>query len=308
VKLGLFENPRFQPPAPEAPSLAVGTLPRERVQLPCGEVSYLRHGSGPPLLLVHGVPTSARLWEPLLGDLGERYDCIVPDLLGLGRSRAAPTADVASPGQAAMLAELLDALGVDETLAVFHDQGGAHGMRFLERHGERVRAVAFCDVVCYDNWLVPAIAALVQLCRFPALLHGLTRTGVIDALFLRAWPFPQTVVRAPLPAALVDDWFAALRAGGPDLLAWCDYIRAQSPRHTLETVPTLRSWGKPALVVWAGHDRYLSPSWGVRLAQEIPGAPDQPVLLPFAGHFFHADVPRTAARVLLDFFDALPQP
>ena len=59
--------------------MAVGTLPRRTAQLACGNVTYLRHGEGPPLLLVHGIPTSARLWEPLLGDLGEHFDCIVPN-------------------------------------------------------------------------------------------------------------------------------------------------------------------------------------------------------------------------------------
>jgi pimeloyl-ACP methyl ester carboxylesterase len=97
---------------------------------------------------VHGIPPSGRLWEPLPGDLGERYDCIVPDLLGLGHSGPRPGADLASPARATMLAELLDALGVEDVLAVFHDQGGAHGMQLLRAHGEPVRGVAFADIVC----------------------------------------------------------------------------------------------------------------------------------------------------------------
>lgn len=299
--MGLFENPRWRRPAPEPPSMPIGTLPRQTVSLPCGEVSYLRHGSGPPLLLVHGIPTSARLWEPLLGDLGERYDCIAVDLLGLGESRPAPGVDVSSPGQATMLSQLLDALGVDETLLVLHDQGGAHGMRLLAQDGDRIRAVAFCDVVCYDNWIVPAIAVLMAAARFPRLLDRLGPTRLLEVPFTKLWPFPQTFVRGQMPPELADDWFAQLRAGGEDLNAWCRYVRAQSPRFTIEAVPTLRAWTKPALVVWAGHDRFLMPSWGARLAADIPGAPDQPVLLPFAGHFFHADVPRTAARVLDEF-------
>jgi pimeloyl-ACP methyl ester carboxylesterase len=300
--MGLFENPHWSRPAPEEPSMPLGALPRRRVALSCGEVSYLRHGSGPPLLLVHGVPTSARLWEGLLGDLGERFDCIAPDLLGLGESRPRPGADLSSPGQADMLVRLLDALGIERALLALHDQGGAHGMQLMARAGERIRAVAFSNVVCYDNWLVPAIAVLMAAARFPRPLGALGRTGLLEAPFTRIWPFKQTVVRGPLPAALADDWFAALRAGGPDLAAWCDYLRAQSPRYTEQAVPTLRGWAKPALVMWAAHDIFLLPSWGARLAADLPTAPDQPVLLPFAGHFYHADVPRTAARVLGDFF------
>lgn len=304
--MGLFENPRWVRPAPEQPSMAIGTLPRQRVSLPCGEVTYLRHGSGPPLLLVHGVPTSARLWEPLLGDLGRDYDCIVPDLLGLGQSRPNAGVDLSSPGQADMLVQLLDALGVDQTLLVLHDQGGAHGMQMMERAGERIRAVAFSDVVCYDNWIVPAIAVLMAFAKMPRPLGVLGRTRLAEIPFTKVWPFKQTFVRGPVPPALADDWFAQLRAGGPDLDAWCRYIVAQSPRYTIDAVPTLNAWTKPAFVMWAGHDIFLLPSWGARLAADLPTAPNDPVLLPFAGHYYHADVPRTAARVLGDFLMTVP--
>lgn len=301
----LFENPSFQRPPPEPPSLPVGSLPRRRAALDCGEVSYLRHGSGPPLLLVHGIPTSARLWEPLLGDLGEHFDCIAPDLLGLGQSRARAGVDVSSPGQAAMLAQLLDHLGVEETLLALHDQGGAHGLRFLDRFGDRVRAVVLADVVCYDNWEVPAVRLVSTACRWPAALHALTRAGLVVGPMRRVWPFPHTTFRGPVPDRMLEDWMAPLRVGGPDLEAFAGYVRAQSPQHTADTERIARDFPRPALVVWAAHDYFLMPSWGARLARDFPGAPNDPVLLPFAGHFFQADVPRTAARVLVDYFTAV---
>lgn len=93
---------------------------------------------------------------------------------------------------------------------------------------------------------------------------------------------------------MVDDWFAAIRAGGAPLESFCRYVRSQSARYIEGAVPALRGWAKPTLVVCASHDRFLSPSWGVRLCEDIPGAPEQPVMLPFAGHFSQADVPRTA--------------
>lgn len=286
--------------------MAVGTLERQQAALDCGDVAYLRHGSGPPLLLVHGIPTSARLWEPLLGDLGRHFDCIAPDLLGLGRSRARPGFDVGSPGQAEMLAQLLDHLGLDDVCLALHDQGGAHGLRFLEGHGQRVRALALANIVCYDNWEVPAIRLTRLLCQRPQALAALGRSGLATAAFLRVWPIPQTVYRGPLPAALGDDWLGALRTGGADLDAFAAYVVAQSPRHTTETVPVLQSWSKPAFVLWGAHDLFLVPSWAVRLCADIPGAPDQPVLVPFSGHFLQVDAPRTAAALLSDFFTGAP--
>lgn len=299
-----FRSDALGAPRPEPPSMPVGTLHRRFAELPSGRVAYLRHGVGAPLLLVHGIPTSCRLWEPLLGALGERYDCIAPDLLGLGHSEPAPGADVSSPGQAAMLVELLDHLGVGESLLVLHDQGGAHGMQLLKRSGDRIRAVALCDVVCYDNWPVPVVSLLMRLARRRRPIRQLARFGLVQWSMERVFPLPQTVVRAPLPARLVADWYRPLDAGGPALESWQRYVASQSNHWTLDAVPTLRAWTKPALVVWAAEDRFLPPSWGVRLARDIPGAAGGPRLLPFAGHFWQAEVPAHGARVLREFLDA----
>lgn len=289
---------------PEQPSIPVGTLDRQYVDLACGRVAYLRHGAGRPLLLVHGIPTSCRLWEPLLGILGEHYDCIVPDLLGLGRSAPHHDADLSSPGQAAMLAQLLDAFGIDETYAVFHDQGGSHGQQFLKHHGGRVKAVVFTDVVCYDNWLVPMVAVMVWLAGH-RLIPVLGRLGFLR-MVLNLHTLPLTIVRGKFPAALGDDWLLALRQGGQLQRDWIRYVTAQSPRWTMDAVPTLQAWTKPTRVIWAAHDRFLPPSWGARLAHDIPGSPDDVVLLPFAGHFWQAEVPQTGARAIMEFFDQLP--
>lgn len=283
--------------------MAIGTLQRRHIDLDCGRVAYLRHGAGPPLLLVHGIPTSCRLWEPLLGTLSEHYDCIVPDLLGLGRSVPNADADLSSPGQARMLAQLLDAFGIEETYAVFHDQGGSHGQQLLKRHGERIKAVVFTDVVCYDNWLVPMVAVMVFLAR-RGLIPLLGRLGLLQVV-LKLHTLPLTIARGRFPVALSEDWFLALRKGGQLQHDWIRYVTAQSPHWTLDAVPTLQAWTKPTRVIWAAQDRFLPPSWGVRLAHDIPGSPDDVVLLPFAGHFWQAEVPQSGARAIVEFFDSL---
>ncbi len=294
----------FRAMAPEPASMPIGALPRRYLDVDCGRVAYLRHGAGPPLLLVHGIPTSCRLWEPLLGMLGEHYDCIVPDLLGLGRSVPKPDNDLSSPGQATMLAQLLDALDIDLTYAVFHDQGGAHGQQFLKHHGARIKAVIFADVVCYDNWLVPVVAITAWLAEH-GLIPALGRLGLLQ-LILKLHTLRLTVVRGHFPRAWTEDWFLALRHGGQLQRDWIRYVTTQSPRWTLDAIPTLQSWTKPTRVIWAAQDRFLPPSWGVRLAQDIPGSPDEVQLLPFAGHFWQAEVPQTGARAIHEFFDELP--
>lgn len=288
---------------PETPTLALGSLTRNYAELDCGSVAYLRHGpaGAPPLLLVHGVPTSARLWEPLLGTLGQHYDCIVPDLLGLGRSMPRADTPLASPGQADMLAALLDTLGIERAHGVFHDQGGAHGGQMIKRHPDYLDAVLFTNCVCYDNWPVPIIDAMM---RLGPLIKPLAKTHLVQtATAVIGWP--QTTLRTPIPKALRTDWDHALNTGGAALDHWIAYLTAQTPDWTHDAVPALRAWDKPAHVLWAAHDRFLPPSWAVPLARDLIGPEARPELLPFAGHFWQTEVPASGADAIHRFFDRM---
>lgn len=287
--------------AAEPATLAPGTLQRQTIDLDCGRVAYLRHGPdkkhAPPLLLVHGIPTSARLWEPLLGILGQHYDCIVPDLLGLGRSVPSPGGPLNGPAQADMLAALLDALDITECFAAFHDQGGMHGAQMLKNHGQRLRAVVFTNCVCYDNWPVPVVDAITYLGNA---IKPLARIRLAQLSLRVLWPL--TVFRRNIPRAIYKDWEYALDTGGQALDDWIRYATSQSNYWTLDAVPALQAWDKPTMVLWAAQDRFLPVSWGARLAADIPGAESNPTLLPFAGHFWQTEVPESGANALHAFF------
>ena len=59
--------------------------------------AYVKAGSGPALLLIHGIGDSSDTWRPVVEQLAEHYTVIAPDLLGHGRSEK-PRADYTSPG------------------------------------------------------------------------------------------------------------------------------------------------------------------------------------------------------------------
>jgi pimeloyl-ACP methyl ester carboxylesterase len=166
-----------------------------------------------------------------------------------------------------------------------------------------VEAVVFTDCVCFDNWPVPIIGMLMAMTRVPAVFPVVSR-ALRRSLGVRG--FPQTVKRLPtVPAPYVDDWLHAL---GPDaepgaMEGFRRYVGAQSSRWTIEAVPVLESWSKPAAVVWATDDQYIPPRWGARLAATLPTADPRPIPVPDAGHFFQVEAPRTAARAILDALD-----
>ena len=62
--------------------------------MPGVAIAYERTGSGPPLVLVHGITESRRTWDPLIPSLAERFDVVAVDLRGHGESAKVPPFDV----------------------------------------------------------------------------------------------------------------------------------------------------------------------------------------------------------------------
>src|SRR5215470_13685184 len=85
--------------------------------------AYRMAGSGPALLLLHGIGDSSESWAPLIPALARRHRVIAPDLLGHGASDK-PRADYAVPSYANGMRDLLDVLGVDRVTVVGHSLGG----------------------------------------------------------------------------------------------------------------------------------------------------------------------------------------
>src|SRR6478752_4844773 len=99
--------------------------------------AYVRAGSGPVVLLLHGLGCDHTTWDPVIESLSRRYTVIAPDLLGHGRSDK-PRADYSVGGYANGMRDLLTVLGIDKVAAVF-DRFKGPAARHAIRHV--VRAV-----------------------------------------------------------------------------------------------------------------------------------------------------------------------
>jgi 3-oxoadipate enol-lactonase len=89
-----------------------------------GQLYFTEAGSGPPLLLVHGLMVSGEMFAPVLDRFAAFHHVIVPDLRGHGRSRALPSPYTARQ-LAADLAGLLQQLGIESAAVLGYSQGGA---------------------------------------------------------------------------------------------------------------------------------------------------------------------------------------
>lgn len=106
-------------------------------------------GTGPPVVFLHGNPTSSVLWSEVTPLLSDRFRCVAPDLIGMGASDKLPGTGEGRYGLRAhrrFLDALLTALGLDRGLVlVGHDWGGVLAVDHARRHPGRVRGLAHLE-------------------------------------------------------------------------------------------------------------------------------------------------------------------
>jgi pimeloyl-ACP methyl ester carboxylesterase len=86
------------------------------------EIAYEVTGSGPPLVLVHGITQCRQMWDPLVADLATDHTVVAVDMRGHGESSLAPTYD--PQAMADDVAAVLAAEGLEDPLLIGHSMGG----------------------------------------------------------------------------------------------------------------------------------------------------------------------------------------
>src|SRR5688500_16351469 len=143
-------------------------------------VIYRIAGSGPPVVLIHGMVNSSRHWEKVALRLSERYTVIAPDLIGHGDS-ATPRGDYSLGAHAAVIRDLLSALGVGPATIVGHSLGGGIAMVFFWQFPHRVERLALVS----SGGLGREVSPLLRTAALPgtgALISIAAHARVTDAL------------------------------------------------------------------------------------------------------------------------------
>lgn len=123
------------------------------VQLADIKIHYVREGSGPPLLLLHGWPGFWWEWSKVIGPLAESFDVIVPDLRGFGDSEKPDLKDLSKYSLDRTTddqAGLLDALGIEKAYLAGHDYAAIVVHKFIRKYRERVIKAAIFEPITPD--------------------------------------------------------------------------------------------------------------------------------------------------------------
>jgi pimeloyl-ACP methyl ester carboxylesterase len=146
--------------------------PYEQVELHGHTVNFQAAGSGPLLVLLHGITSTSDAWRKVMPVLAEEYTVIAPDLIGHGRS-AKPRGDYSLGAYAAGVRDLLALLGFDRGTVVGHSFGGGIAMQFsylfpeyVERMalissgglGREVHPMLRAAVLPGSEWVLPLLA------------------------------------------------------------------------------------------------------------------------------------------------------
>ena len=124
-------------------------------------IAYLEAGTGDPIVLLHGNPTSSYLWRNVIPELEGCGRVIVPDLIGQGDSDKLPASEGPDRYSFDVAFEYLDGLlrtiGADHNVTlVIHDWGSGLGFHWARLNPERVKGIAYMEAIVmpitWEDW------------------------------------------------------------------------------------------------------------------------------------------------------------
>ena len=251
-----------------------------------GSLHVVVRGSGPPVVLLHGIGLSSAIWAGQLHDLGEEHRVVAVDLRGHGESQ--PGSDGFAGGLrrlAADVRQVLAALSVEHAMLVGHSMGGMVVLQYMaevppaERH-RRVSGLGLVSTTGGPLLPVPGWAQLGKVVS-PLAAQGLV---LVDRLGVEA-----------LPSSDLRWWTGRLafgRGAEPAQVAATEQLIRATPLRTLTALIAdvtffdlshlLPAVDLPTLVVVGSHDHLTPARHALALAAALPDA--RLLELPGAGH------------------------
>jgi pimeloyl-ACP methyl ester carboxylesterase len=265
-------------------------------------VAVRRAGSGPALLLLHGIASDSSTWGEVLPALAARHTVIAPDLLGHGAS-AKPMADYSLGAFASSVRDLLVRLGHERATIVGHSLGGGVAMQFAYQFPERVERL----VLVSSGGLGRELHALLRAAALPGsdwVLPAIARTGALGA----------GAATARLLARLGRPPGADVQGIAEGLAALEDPDACRAFLHTARSILDLGGQrvsaadqlylaaDLPTLIVWGARDPLIPVAHAHAAHALLPHSRLE--VFERAGHFPFRDEPRRFTQVLEAFVEA----
>jgi len=261
-------------------------------------------GSGPAVLLIHGIGDNSTAWEPVHSRLARRFTVIAPDLLGHGQSDK-PRADYSVAAYANGMRDLLGVLDVEKVTVVGHSLGGGVAMQFAYQFPQLVDRLILIGAggVTKDVNVALRFASLpiggeaLALLRLPLVLPTLQIVGRLLGTVIGSTGIGRDIpnalrILADLPEPTASAAFTrTLRA----VVDWRGQVVTMLDRcYLTESVPVQLIWGEQDAVIPVSHAHMAHAA--------MPGSRLE--IFPKSGHFPFHDDPARFVDLVEDFIDS----
>jgi pimeloyl-ACP methyl ester carboxylesterase len=274
----------------------------KEIQLHGHRVAYRRAGSGPAIVLVHGITSTSATWERVMPYLAADFTVIAPDLIGHGES-AKPRGDYSLGAYASGVRDLIVALGHESATYVGHSLGGGVVMQLAYQFPERCERLVLVD----SGGLGRDLNLLLRAATLPLsemVLPLLASTRLLDAgrsvgrffgrLGLRAGTDVEELARGHASLADPEARAAFVHTLRTIVDPMGQRVSATDRLYLAENIPFL--------IIWGERDRIIPVEHGLAAHELVPSSRLE--LFEGAGHFPHLDEPQHFLDVLLDFIDS----
>jgi pimeloyl-ACP methyl ester carboxylesterase len=271
-------------------------------------VFYREAGSPdtPTILLLHGFPSSSRMWEPLLTRLAGSFHLIAPDYPGFGHSDAPDPAGFAYTFDhvAEIIGRFTEQLGLGRYTLFMQDYGGPVGFRLATAHPARVRALIVQNAVAHEDGLGPLWDTRRAFWADRAAHEAALRENFFSPAATRlrhvgTSPFPErydpdlwtdelAFLNRPGQHDIQADLFYDYRTNVASYPGWQEWLRAQQP---------------PLLVAWGRYDPSFLTAEAEAYRRDVPTTE---VHLLDAGHFALDEQPDQVAALTRGFLRTPP--
>ena len=274
----------------------------KEIELHGHRVAYRSAGSGPAIVLVHGITSTSATWERVMPYLANDFTVIAPDLIGHGES-AKPRGDYSLGAYASGIRDLMVTLGHESATFVGHSLGGGIVMQMAYQFPERCQRLVLVD----SGGLGRELSVLLRAATLPlseVVLPLLASAKVLDAGRSVGRLLGRLGIRAGTDLAELGRGHASLE----DPEARAAFV------HTLRTIVDpmgqrvnasdrlYLAENVPFLLVWGEQDRIIPVEHGLEAHELVPSSRLE--IFEQAGHFPHLDEPQRFLDVLLDFIDS----
>jgi pimeloyl-ACP methyl ester carboxylesterase len=263
-------------------------------RIACGAI-----GSGDPVILIHGTPSSSYIWRnvaPQLTKAGHKVH--VFDLLGFGASERPfdQAVDTSVSGQVPILKSLMSHWGLERAHIVAHDIGGAIAQRFCIFHPALAKSLTLIDTVSFDSW--PSKRTNEQM---KAGLETLIKTPDDEhRAHFREWLLSTVHQKERFASGALQTFVDLISGPIGQASLFQHQVAHYDHRHTSEISDRLAELAViPVQIIWGENDAWQVVDWAHKLHAAIPGSILH--VLPECGHFAMEDQPEKISDLVISF-------